>query len=275
LFLAMARTAGRLPLTVALAFSAHVGALAMLGRPPGESRRLLAAEEPSTVDVEPAEPPREAPAGETIPGPRGAIREIAAPEHGSGRPVSRPTDGPSSKPAPSPSASPGAPPAAATAGTVVAAAPEATADAVVTGTAPVYAGGYSGGTSALAVYVPSAAVDGLLDGAGTGGRGGGAGRDRSAPARLGGNVDWSARCPWPTDQPGDHAIVHLVATVAEDGRFLQGRVIDEAGPGFGVAALRCAHDWQYVPARDAYGRPASGRTGPFRVVFERTTIAGR
>jgi protein TonB len=262
----MTRSPRRLPITLGFALAAHEAVFALLVGPPREPHPLPGAQPAPFIDLEPE--------AEADPEPYAVSVATTVPSRPAGAPVglARAAGRPSPRPAP-----PGEPPPpAAGASSVVAAATAETS--VPVGPAPTFAGGTTApdATSDLATYNPSAAVDGLLGGTGTGGGGGWprARSDRSAPARLGGRVRWT--CPWPhtADELGvNHATAHAIVEADADGRPLSARIVDDPGFGFGPEAQRCAMSWRYVPAQDRDGRAVRGSTQPFAVQFDRVTVA--
>ena len=148
------------------------------------------------------------------------------------------------------------PPAAAQAGAVLAVteATPVSAEPVSVGSAVAFAGGMtaSSGSNNLAVVTPTARADGWLGGEGLDlTKGVFASRDLSAPAHLKGSTSW--KCPWPSEAEQfavDHATAHIVVEVARDGRPMASTIVDDPGSGFGPAAVRCAMQQLYTPARD-------------------------
>jgi protein TonB len=161
------------------------------------------------------------------------------------------------------------PPPPAQAGQVVAAAPSTepadfTGFDIATGEGPQFAGGVtaSSGTNTRAVHTsvvdPNAPPD----------RPQGE-RDLAAPVRLPAR---SWRCPWPrqADALGiDEQVVVLRVAVEADGRISSAELVDDPGHGFGDAALVCAREATFEPARDSSGRPVSATSPPVRVRFTR------
>jgi hypothetical protein len=117
---------------------------------------------------------------------------------------------------------------------------------------------------------------GLSDGAGAAlldslGGGGGA-RGSGRPPGLS-ETAWS--CPWPEAAAlagVDHAIINMTVRVALDGRPSAPELVDDPGFGFGAAALRCSLEHVYRPGRSAKGTAVVGRTRPFQVHFDRSTV---
>jgi protein TonB len=262
----MTRYPRRLPVTLGFAFAAHEAVFALLVGPPREPPPLPAAGATALIDVEPEATTDPESHADRVPAtvPSRLANAPVGLAHASGGPAPRATR--AGEPAP----------AAAGASSVVSA---ATAEpSVPAGPAPSFAGGYTAAdaTGDLATYNPSAAVDGLLGGTGTGGGGGWplARSDRSAPARLGGRVRWT--CPWPltADQLGvNHATAHAIVDADAEGKPLSVRIVDDPGFGFGDEAKRCAMSWRYLPAQDRDGRAIRGATQPFAVQFDRVTVA--
>jgi hypothetical protein len=95
-------------------------------------------------------------------------------------------------------------------------------------------------------------------------------QDKSEPARVTTKV-WD--CPWPprgSQSKITQIKVHVKVSVTWDGRATEVEVLDDPGLDFGEYAKKCALTQVYVPARDAKGQPASGVTGSFAVLFDRT-----
>ena len=95
-------------------------------------------------------------------------------------------------------------------------------------------------------------------------------QDKSELARVTTKV-WD--CPWPprgSQSKITQIKVHVKVSVTWDGRATEVEVLDDPGLDFGEYAKKCALTQIYVPARDAKGQPASGITGSFAVLFDRT-----
>lgn len=99
------------------------------------------------------------------------------------------------------------------------------------------------------------------DGLGEGG-GNGAPPAGGTPAHVASD-DWRW-CPAHVERTP--AIAHLVVDVDPKGRALHAALVD-ADVGCGAAAIQCALNAAYLPARDAKGRPVRGKTRVFRVEF--------
>lgn len=108
-------------------------------------------------------------------------------------------------------------------------------------------------------------------GQGAGGGGGADGDGEGAKGEPGpwrtpahvANSDWRS-CP--ASVATRPAYAHVIADVDSEGHALGVRLLD-ADPGTGKAALQCAMNAHYIPARDAHGNPVRGRTRVFRVEF--------
>lgn len=134
-----------------------------------------------------------------------------------------------------------------------------TGETFVTGTANTYAGGVTSSTGTNPVAVQSRDVDprsppGLPD--------------RSSPVALE-DPDW--KCPWPSEAEAEEineqvAMVRVV--VRADGTVESATILKDPGRGFGKAAVACASQNRFVPARDRDGRPIRAQ-GTIRVRFTR------
>jgi hypothetical protein len=94
--------------------------------------------------------------------------------------------------------------------------------------------------------------------------------DRSEPARVTTKV-WD--CPWPprgSKSPITQMKVHVKVTVTAEGQATGVEVLDDPGLDFGGYAKSCALTQRYLPAKDAQGRPTSGITQSFAVLFDRS-----
>ncbi|MFT3928479.1 MAG: energy transducer TonB [Myxococcales bacterium] len=90
----------------------------------------------------------------------------------------------------------------------------------------------------------------------------------------------SLRCPWPPDGEdldGDSERVVVRVHVGAHGRMLSGEVVSSSSKLFSEAALSCARNVLFEPARDASGRAVPARSEPITVRFERWRmgISGR
>jgi protein TonB len=105
-------------------------------------------------------------------------------------------------------------------------------------------------------------------GAGGGGRvAAGNGRARSVGLE---ESDW--RCPWPDQAEAmdkNREDVVISVRVGADGHTLSADVLRDPGHGFGDAALACAKQTRFVPARDAAGLPIAAESPRIRVRFTR------
>jgi protein TonB len=156
-----------------------------------------------------------------------------------------------------------APPAAAEAGKVLTAEadPDAPVDLTdpgfVSGDGDRFAGGVtaSGGTSKTAVRNPAAVATGIGTGTPKATVVAAPKVDMSrAPTVLDKNWD----CPFPSEADAEgvnSAKVHVVVTVAPDGRARTVTVVKDPGFGFGKAARTCAMRKAYASALDASGKP--------------------
>jgi protein TonB len=82
--------------------------------------------------------------------------------------------------------------------------------------------------------------------------------------------DW--RCPWPDqaeamDKNREDVVIGVL--VSADGHTLSAHVLRDPGHGFGDAALACAKQTRFLPARDAAGLPIAAESPPIRVRFTR------
>lgn len=83
--------------------------------------------------------------------------------------------------------------------------------------------------------------------------------------------DWN--CPWPED--ADDAAIDSQTTVVRvvvraDGRAESARAISGSEHGFGAAAVSCAMNHEYTPARDAAGVAIRRESSPIRIRFIRS-----
>ena len=106
--------------------------------------------------------------------------------------------------------------------------------------------------------------------------------DRTAPpnqpqaeASLAQPVSLPARnwqCPWPREAETlgiDEQMVVLRVVVGAQGRVSAAELIADPGHGFGEAALTCARNARFAPARDRSGQPYAATSPPIRVRFTR------
>lgn len=87
----------------------------------------------------------------------------------------------------------------------------------------------------------------------------------SLPARA-----WS--CPWPSQAQGldlDEQTVLLRAVVGATGKASTVEILEEPGYGFGDAALNCAKQAKFEPARDSDGTAYEASSPKIRVRFRR------
>jgi protein TonB len=82
--------------------------------------------------------------------------------------------------------------------------------------------------------------------------------------------DWS--CPWPREAEDQEierqeVIIHVV--VGADGRVETVSAVGDPGFGFAQAAMECAKETTFVPARDRDGRPTRSAPTAVRVRFRR------
>jgi outer membrane biosynthesis protein TonB len=120
------------------------------------------------------------------------------------------------------------------------------------------------GTSQEAIFDLNADPDGILNGTGTGGSGGG--NTLAHPAET----DW--HCPWPSKAHNagiEQARVHLVVRVTADGRANSVSVLDDPLPGFGFpeATRECAMRQRYKPAKNWRNQAIDWHTGRFATIF--------
>jgi TonB family protein len=79
------------------------------------------------------------------------------------------------------------------------------------------------------------------------------------------------RCPFPPEADAakiDDAAVVVEVEVAANGRASGVRVVSDPGHGFASAAVSCAMEAKYEPARDTAGTAVSAKT-KVRIHFER------
>jgi protein TonB len=223
---------------VAISFATHaLGAGAIAGWGAG-AHGTATAPMPEEIAVDIVEPARPTPAsapGEAIPHQHPAHARMAAPRRAAPMARAAATD-------------PVAPASAAT--------------------APV---DFTGLTFAANRATPAAAGGGAAgQGTASGGAAGiDAGNGRARPVGLE-ESDW--RCPWPDqaeamDKNREDVLIRVV--VSAEGHTLSTRVLRDPGHGFGEAALACARQTRFVPARDAAGAPFSAESPPIRVRFTR------
>jgi protein TonB len=98
---------------------------------------------------------------------------------------------------------------------------------------------------------------------------GGTASGRARPVGLD-ESDW--RCPWPDqaeamDKNREDVVIRVV--VGADGVTQSARLVRDPGHGFGAAALACARQSRFVPARDAAGAAIAAESPPIRVRFTR------
>jgi len=240
----------------------HVSGVALVGlgnggaalpddRPPALVEMALLAPPAPRVVPEPAGDPG-APAG-PAPAPAPRRRSAAAAE-------------PDDEPTPSPT-----PPIATT--PLIAATPPPSAPPPPTPAAPVLDFTGAGDIAAGArTATGGSARPGSRGGPGSGAEAGGGtghGTDLRRPVRLPAR-NW--RCPWPPQANAlhiDEQTVVLRVDVDARGRVQDAALLRDPGNGFGTAALRCARDARFTPARDAQGRPIPARSPPIRVRFTR------
>lgn len=139
-----------------------------------------------------------------------------------------------------------------------------TAFTIATGSGPSYAGGKtsSNGTGTHAV-TGAVSATGVADGTGT------EVSDLSQGVGLR-DSDWD--CPWPAEADTlgiDEQTVVLRVTVRADGSVESAQPVSDPGSGFGAAALGCARQTRFEPARNRAGVPVRARSGPVRVHFTR------
>jgi protein TonB len=156
---------------------------------------------------------------------------------------------------------------------------------IVTGEGKAYAGGEtsSTGKSKEAVHEPVApGTKSKLEGTGsTGGSGTGdpkgepdgggppPGPDRSRPVGVPRN--WI--CRWPREAEDlaiDEQLVPIRVRVRADGTAASATLEQDPGNGFGTAAVACALQTRFTPARNRDGNPINSRPTLIRVRFTRT-----
>ena len=139
-----------------------------------------------------------------------------------------------------------------------------TGDAIVTGQATAYAGGVTtpAGTSAApgrAGATTTGAGDAVVATA----------IDRASPVSLE-SEKWS--CPWPPEADSeqiDEQTVILRVVVDASGTAEKATVLADPGHGFGPAAVACALQTRFVPARERSGETVRATSPPIRVRFTR------
>ena len=93
--------------------------------------------------------------------------------------------------------------------------------------------------------------------------------DLSTPVSL--RVErWS--CPWPPEADSeriDEQTVVIRVVVDPEGIVEAAELVVEPGHGFGKAAVACALDTRFTPARDRAGTAIRARSPPIRVRFTR------
>lgn len=191
-------------------------------------------------DQEPDQEPEQPAAAPPTPEPRARAREAAPAPARAGRVLTAPAD-------------PNEP-------------VDLTGNTFVQGNADSYAGGVtaSTGTATTAVHSLRARPGGVL-----GGRGKGAGVDRSRVARP---LDEEWNCPFPPEadiEQINFKRVQVVVRVSTSGKALDVTVVDDPGYGFGAAAKRCALRQRYLPALGKDGKPVVGTAPSFFVRFSR------
>jgi protein TonB len=131
------------------------------------------------------------------------------------------------------------------------------------------------GTSGRGTGTPAAAGDVFGNAWGNGGKPGlasegqGPGLDLSAMVSLEGQ-SWS--CPWPPEADSeriDEQTVVIRVVVDPDGSVKSAEIVIEPGHGFGKAAVACAMNTRFTPARDRAGHAVRARSPPIRVRFTR------
>jgi protein TonB len=129
------------------------------------------------------------------------------------------------------------------------------------------------GTGGGRTGTPAGSGDSPGPGSGNDGKKGfgspGAPRDLSAPVSLQGE-SWA--CPWPPEADSeriDEQTVVIRVVVDPEGIVEATELVVEPGHGFGKAAVACAHDTRFTPARDRAGKPVRARSPPIRVRFTR------
>jgi protein TonB len=81
---------------------------------------------------------------------------------------------------------------------------------------------------------------------------------------------WS--CPWPGEADAeriDEQTVVIRVVVDAAGNAESATVLSDPGHGFGTAAVSCAMQTRFTPARDPKGTPIRARSPPIRVRFTR------
>jgi protein TonB len=138
-----------------------------------------------------------------------------------------------------------------------------TSETLITGTAHDYAVGVAtsrgvGAPSRAAGIAAPAAASGQL---GT--------SDVSSAVGLASQA-WS--CPWPREADAeriDEQTVVIRVIVDADGNAESATVLSDPGHGFGRAAMRCAMQTRFTPARDPDGKPIRAQSPPIRITFTR------
>lgn len=232
-------------------------------------QRAVQARLNATIDVEQFEPPEPEP--EPIPE---AEPETEATPVEPVEPIAQPVESVSAPTEDAP------PPAAAEAGQVLTSEPDPdepldlTGEGFITGKGTRFAGGETAadGTSNKAVRDPNAVGGGVPGSQGkTEGASGPPPIDRSQPAGLPPNANWSA-CPFPPEADAENvhqARVRLVVVVSPSGKPTSVTVLGDPGYGFAREARRCAMRFRYPAGLDKMGNPTTRSTQPFVVRFQR------
>jgi len=79
-------------------------------------------------------------------------------------------------------------------------------------------------------------------------------------------------CPWPSEADAeqiDQQIVVIRVRVGADGTVDSAQLVADPGTGFGGAAMTCARQTRFEPARDADGDPIASWSPAIRVHFSR------
>ena len=79
-------------------------------------------------------------------------------------------------------------------------------------------------------------------------------------------------CPWPAEADAaqiDEQTVVIRVRVGAEGAVEAADLVADPGVGFGRAALACARQTHFQPARDAGGAPIVAWSSPIRVHFTR------
>jgi periplasmic protein TonB len=139
-----------------------------------------------------------------------------------------------------------------------------TGDVVVTGAAKQYAGGLTASAGTSRSVLPGKPSPGTPGPALPS-----AAPDRSSPVSLE-SENWS--CPWPPEadaQQVDEQRVMLRVIVDAQGVAEAVTVLFDPGHGFGPAAVACAKQTRFTPARNRSGEPVRSTSPPIRVRFTR------